>query len=232
MILFIRWILSICLAYPLSAQACRWYPIPINFNDERGQFNTSWTHCSKVVGNKSYALVTEKCMTQISAGVICYTPACPSTRLPSLRCIRAHAHTHTHMHVTCIAVRERDIVLMRDQNTTPRLSGQWGYDFFFPFFLSPSFILFFHPIFLYSILLKLMKFLFFFFWKSIANDTFVDFKFCKWKFGHFFCAKNIFLNYFYVSNYFMITHYDFTNWIWILFVEISFFRNRLQTTRF
>lgn len=95
MILFIRWILSICLAYPLSA--CRWYPIPINFNDERGQFNTSWTHCSKVVGNKSYALVTEKCMTQISAGVICYTPACPSTRLPSLRCIRAHAHTHTHI---------------------------------------------------------------------------------------------------------------------------------------
>lgn len=97
-ILFIRWILSICLAYPLPPfrlQACRWYPIPINFNDERGQFNTSWTHCSKVVGNKSYALVTEKCMTQISAGVICYTPGCLSTRLPSLRYIRAHTHTCT-----------------------------------------------------------------------------------------------------------------------------------------
>lgn len=187
MILFIRWILSICLAYPLSA--CRWYPIPINFNDERGQFNTSWTHCSKVVGNKSYALVTEKCMTQISAGVICYTPACPSTRLPSLRCIRAHAHTHTHMHVTCIAVRERDIVLMRDQNTTPRLSGQWGYDFFFPFFLSPSFILFFHPIFLYSILLKLMKFLFFFFGNQLQTTRLSILNFASGSLVIFFVLK-------------------------------------------
>lgn len=128
--------LYLSLAYPpFRLQACRWYPIPINFNDERGQFNTSWTHCSKVVGNKSYALVTEKCMTQISAGVICYTPGCLSTRLPSLRYIRAHIHihTHTHVYVICIAVRERDIVLMRDQNTTPPplLSGQWGRNFFF-----------------------------------------------------------------------------------------------------
>lgn len=92
--------LYLSLAYPpFRLQACRWYPIPINFNDERGQFNTSWTHCSKVVGNKSYALVTEKCMTQISAGVICYTPGCLSTRLPSLRYIRAHIHIHTH---TCV----------------------------------------------------------------------------------------------------------------------------------
>ena len=79
---------------PFRLQACRWYPIPINFNDERGQFNTSWTHCSKVVGNKSYALVTEKCMTQISAGVICYTPAC----LSSLLCVTS-AHTCAHVYI-------------------------------------------------------------------------------------------------------------------------------------
>lgn len=34
------------------------YPIAINFNDERGQFNTYRSHCSKLVSNKSYPLVT------------------------------------------------------------------------------------------------------------------------------------------------------------------------------
>ena len=82
------------------------YPIPINFNDERGQFNTSWTHCSKLVGNKSYVLVTEKCMTQISAAVICYTHThthtlCLSSSLPSLRSVRytRAAHPYTPVHV-------------------------------------------------------------------------------------------------------------------------------------
>lgn len=79
--------LSTCPLYPPNPSLRRRgpYPIPINFNDERGQFNTSWTHCTKLVGNKSYTLVTEKCMTQISAGIICYTPNCLSSRLPSLR---------------------------------------------------------------------------------------------------------------------------------------------------
>lgn len=76
---------------------CGRYPIPINFNDERGQFNTSWTHCSKLVGNKSYALVTEKCMTQISAGVICYTPA--AYPVASLLCVALHPWSRIHVHV-------------------------------------------------------------------------------------------------------------------------------------
>ena len=126
---------------PFRLQACRWYPIPINFNDERGQFNTSWTHCSKVVGNKSYALVTEKCMTQISAGVICYTPACLSARLPSLRYIRAHMRTRIHTHVVCIAVRERDIVLMRD-TTSPLVIWSMGTQFLLLFFISFTVYLF------------------------------------------------------------------------------------------
>ena len=102
------------------------YPIPINFNDERGQFNTSWTHCSKLVGNKSYVLVTEKCMTQISAAVICYThthththSAYPVASLLCALCVIPVLLTRIHRCTLCIAVRQRDIVLIRDQNTLP-----------------------------------------------------------------------------------------------------------------
>lgn len=96
------------------------YPIPINFNDERGQFNTSWTHCSKLVGNKSYVLVTEKCMTQISVAVICYTPPSAAYPVASLLCALRVIPVLTYTRARyALPLGERDIVLIRDQNTLP-----------------------------------------------------------------------------------------------------------------
>lgn len=81
------------------------YPIPINFNDERGQFNTYRSHCSKLVGNKSYPLVTEKCMAQISTYVIWYTLPIWFRSRPLATCL-------------CVidwAVKERDTILKYDR---------------------------------------------------------------------------------------------------------------------
>lgn len=83
---------------------CGQYPIPINFNDERGQFNTYRSHCSKLVGYKSYPLVTEKCMVQISTYVIWHAYLAILT--PSLSGIC--------LYVVYQVVTERDIVLKRD----------------------------------------------------------------------------------------------------------------------
>lgn len=108
---------------PFPATSAAGYPIPINFNDERGQFNTSWTHCSKLVSNKSYTLVTEKCMTQISVRALFVTPWLPIPLPPFFAsCIPMHTGARTQPCTLCITVREHDIVSKRDQNTR-RLSS-------------------------------------------------------------------------------------------------------------
>lgn len=123
-------------------------------------------------------------MTQISAGVICYTPGCLSTRLPSLRYIRAHTHT-------CTLLQLGNAISFWCAIRNLLLSGQWGHNFFF----SSSFRL---PYFCIVSYFNFTRWSFFFS-RSIASDT-SD----VWpRLYIFFVLRKIILQLFY------ITHYDF-----------------------